>query len=118
MSEDKVYSHNEEDWVEDFCTALDYAKQDCLYDHDRPTVYVGNKVPITNKYLSSDSGSLIVDNLKEWAIEEVGHHAERYLDDLSRDKIDELSGVIGDWLDKSAGKPNFYSVDGVEEYKD
>lgn len=114
---ENVYSHNEEDWVEDFDDALESAKDCCLYDHDRPTVYVGDKVEITHKGLSTCIGSVIVDNMQEWAYEEAGDHADSYLDDLDSDKLKQLSDHVAKWLDANAEKPVFYAVKNINEYE-
>jgi hypothetical protein len=113
-----VYSHNAEDWVEDLEDAIEYAKEFCLYDHDRPTVYIGDKHPLTNKNICQDLGAIVVENMQEWAHEEVGDHADSYLDDLDKDKLKQLSHVITIWLNNNAEKPDFYSVKNVREFKE
>lgn len=113
---DKVYSHNEEDWVEEFQEAIDAAiegdvHQECV------DIKVGDKVLVTHSKLSSDVGSSVVVQIQEWAYDECGEWADQYLDDLDKEKIDELSKVIADWIEKNAEAPNFYTVENIQDFE-
>jgi hypothetical protein len=113
---ENVYSHNKHDWVEDLEDAVEDAKEECLYDHDRLTVYIGDKVSVTNKSLSEDLGSVVVENMRDWAFEEVGDHSSSYLEDMDKDKLKQLSAHIVEWLDAHAEEPAFYGVTNIREY--
>tara|TARA_R110000737_G_scaffold280436_2_gene287025 strand:- start:409 stop:798 length:390 start_codon:yes stop_codon:yes gene_type:complete len=117
MSVDKVYSHNEEDWVEELQEAIDAAieQQDC--QPECVNIKIGDKVLVTHSKLSSDVGGSVVVQIQECAYDEGGEWADQYLDDLDKDKIDELSRVIADWIEKNAEEPNFYTVENIKDFE-
>lgn len=111
----EVYSHNQEDWVEDFQTAYEHSVDECLYDHDKPVVYRGDAVPVTHKSLCKDVSGQVVEALQEWAFDKVGEHSEGYLDDLDAEKMASLDAVVCKWLDDNAGETSAYNVVNIKE---
>ena len=116
MSIEKVYSHNEENWVDELQEAIDaaidgYVHQECI------DIKIGDKVPVTHEKLSNGVGERVVEQLQEWAYDDCQEWANDYLDDLDKDKIDELSKVVGDWISKNAEKPNFYTVENIKDFE-
>lgn len=111
----KVYSHNREDWTEDFQTAYEYSADECLYDHDKPIVYTGDAIPVTHVSLYKGVSGQVIETLQEWAFEEVGEHSEGYLDDLDAEKMASLDAAICKWLNDNAGETNAYKVVNIKE---
>lgn len=117
MSIDKVYSHSEENWVDELQEAIDAAiEQDGAGNHEI-NISIGDKVLVTHSKLSSDSGGRVIEQLQEWAYDECGEWADNYLRDLDKNKIDELSAVIGKWISENSEKPNFYTVENIKDFE-
>lgn len=109
-----VYSHNEEDWFDDFDEALEESTDECLFDHDKRTVYEGYKVMATHANIASYIGDYVINSLQEAAYDVYNEYSDFYLDD-TYDKRKELTKVIVEWLEVNAKKPDFYSVENVKE---
>lgn len=59
----------------------------------------------------------VVELLQEQAYEEYGEYSEDYLNDITRDKADELDNLIAEWLNKNCEPPTFWKVTDVKEVK-
>jgi hypothetical protein len=112
---EKVYSNNREDWVGDFQTAWEYSADECLYDHDKPIVYVGDAVPVTHLSLCDGLSSQVIGILQELAFDQAGEHTDGYLDELDTEKLLSLDAAICKWLNDNAGEPNAYKVINIKE---
>lgn len=117
MNHNSVYSHNEEDWVEELQEAIDAAieQQDC--QPEEINMKIGDKVLITHDQLSNGVGSNVIEQLQEWAYDECQDWADNYLEDIGKDKIDELSDIIGKWISENAEAPTFYKVVNIRDFE-
>lgn len=117
MGIDKVYSHNEEDWVDDLQDAINASIEQDNSSQEQVDIKIGDKILFTHSKLSSGIGSRVIEQLQEWAYDECREFADDYLYDLEKDKIDNLSKVINEWLNKNAEQPNFYTVKNIKDFE-
>lgn len=116
MSSDKVYSHNSEHWHDDPQDAINASIEENGLEANDINIMVGDKEEFTNSKLCNHIGSSVVEQLQCWAYDECGDWADDYLDDLSEEKIAELSGVILTWIAKNAKEPTFYKVKNAKRH--
>ena len=114
-----VYSHNGEDsWVKDEDSAVDSAI--FFKDGEKPVtvkIYRGEAEPYTHDTFAFHIGENILELLQEAAHGEGGEFAEDYLEDLSKEQLDDLTLIVTEWLNKNAAQPTFFSVKNVESYE-
>lgn len=106
------FSLDEEYWDEDTDYILDNI-------YDNTTVYVGIQVKMKHKdYLSAEN---LICDMQQRAYDD-SEYAEGYLEGISKDKKEELSKIVLDYLNKNIGEPRFYKIRdtkeiSVEEFK-
>ena len=114
-----VYSHNGEDsWVEHEDSAVDsamFGKDD--QKPDSVKIYRGEAKGYTHDTFAFDIGTDIQELLQEYAHGEGGEFAEDYLEDLSKEQLDDLTSIVTEWLNKNAAQPTFYGVKNVKAYE-
>jgi hypothetical protein len=104
----KAYSHNEEDWEEDWGMFLDDFKNNLGIENDQDLIgeeyFECDQVPVeTGEMVDIDA---ILDIIQETAWDVMGEYGEDYPDLTSHEKI-ELKGMIIDFLDKKDGRGVF-----------
>lgn len=114
---DKVYSHNEEDWVEELQEAIDAAieQQDC--QPEEINIKIGDKKQVAHSDLSSGIGGNVIDQLREWAYEDASDWSDGYLESVDDEGMEKLTSVITKWLDANAKQPNYYKVDNIKDFE-
>lgn len=113
-----VYSHNGEDsWVEDEDSAVDSAMFEKGEVTDAVKIYRGEAHGYTHDTFAFDIGADIQEILQEAAHGEGSEFAEDYLEDLSKEQLDDLTRIVTEWLNKNAAQPTFFSVRNVESYE-
>lgn len=115
-----VYNLSEDDWTwadEDQCEVIRMYLED-LDDHElkittKVPMYAGTLEPKKfTDYLCVDS---ILDQMREWAYDDVNEFADDYLNDVTQEQKDEIKQLISDWATKHNISPNFFSVGNVVE---
>ena len=113
-----VYSHNGEDeWVDDEDSAVDsamFAKGD---ETGTVKIYRGEAHCYTHDTFAFDIGTEIQEMVWAAAQGEGGECAEDYLEDLSKEQLDDLTRIVTEWLNKNAAQPTFYGVKNAELYE-
>lgn len=110
MTKDLVYSFNEEAYY-DMDDIIEMVEIDKI-PKDR-FVYVAEKV----KYYHKDFIPLIdfQDELQNLAYDEVSEWCEGYVDDLTKEKVEDLNQIIIEWFDKNIEQPKFFTVKNVRK---
>lgn len=113
-----VYPHNGEDsWVDNEDSAVDSAMFEKGEVVDSVKIYRGEAHGYTHDTFAFDIGADIQEILQEAAHGEGGEFSEDYLEDLSKEQLDDLTRIITEWLNKNAVQPTFFSVKNVESYE-
>lgn len=104
----EVYSLCGADWDEDL---------DCLIDEfdmgETFTYYAGETEKVSHGHFID--GTRVIENMQDRAYDEVGEHADGYLDDLSASHGKELGAVIEKFINSVAKPTKFYSVINIVE---
>ena len=108
---DYVYSTDEETF-HDFDYIMDELRDE-YEPESRVTIYKG--VPKRYEHGAFVSGMHIIEMFMEKAYDEGGEWAEKYLQDVTPAKAEELAEVIVKWLNENAKKPSFYLVESISE---
>ena len=61
------------------------------------------------------SGYDFIESMQNSCYDAYGEYSESYLDDLSREKADELNAVIIKWLEDNTESPSFYRVKHIQK---
>lgn len=113
-----VYSHNGEDsWVEHEDSAVDSAMFVKGEETGTVKIYRGEAQKYTHDAFAFDIGAEIQEMVWAAAQGEGGEFAEDYLEDLSKEQLDDLTLIVTEWLNKNAAQPTFFSVKNVESYE-
>ncbi len=116
----KIYSTDKENWTfssESMVGAIEeYIADNTGGDFnvgDTLTVFEGDKIPYKfNDLLCVNS---IIEDIQGRAYDNVGEHAEGFLDDVTDVQKTELGVIINLWAKKHGIEPNFYSVNNIKE---
>lgn len=118
MTPTHVYSHNGEDsWVDDESSAVDSAMFEKGEETGTVKIYRGEAHGYTHDTFAFDIGAGIQEILQEAAHGEGSEFAADYLEDLSKEQLDDLTHIVTEWLNKNAAQPTFFSVRNVESYE-
>ncbi|SET40173.1 hypothetical protein SAMN05216326_12510 [Nitrosomonas marina] len=82
-------------------------------DGDTQEIYQGTKHPFTNsRFMDAES---IIEDARDKAWDLAGEFSEGYLENIPKEKVDELDKLLADWFDTNVGQPDFYSVKNIKK---
>ncbi len=105
-----------EKYAYSICGEIYYSKKDILdfldKEDSKQVVYVGECIYKKHEdFISADD---IIEMAKDRAYED-NEYAEYYLDDITKEKKEELNKLIIDWFNNNAEQPTFFTVKNVDE---
>lgn len=107
-SQDYSFSHDSID------ECLEEAREENDENHKR--VYIGIVTEVDIRVDADD----VIENIQNRVYSEHGEVAEEYLDNVSKEQLNELdealNKVFNDWKDKHKFEPNFFTVEEIKEY--
>ncbi len=78
-------------------------------------VEVKEATAVKAEHYSFVNGYNWIENFQERAYDEHGEWADSYLDDLNREKVEELEAPVVNWFNDNADAPTFYKVTDVKK---
>ena len=85
-------------------------------DENYKRVYIGIVTEVDIRVDADD----VIENIQNRVYSEHGEVAEEYLDDVTKEQLNELdealNKVFNEWKDKYKFEPNFFTVEEIKEY--
>lgn len=105
-----------EKYAYSICGEIYYSKKDILdfldKEDSKQVIYVGECIYKKHEdFIDADD---IIEMAKDRAYED-NEYAEGYLDDITKEKEQELNKLIIDWLNNNAEQPTFFTVKNIKQ---
>jgi hypothetical protein len=113
-----AYSHNDEDFTDDFSTLLDIIVEanelESIEDAVGLSYWVGEKTPVKPDIVADNLVHRILDDADDFMYEEVGEIYDNEFSSVSKEAKFELQSMLEQWTNKHV-KLHYYTVKNIKK---